>query len=124
MSQTRQLTDLQERWLAALESGEYAQTQGQLFRGGAYCPLGVACVVMGDPQPYGHALIPEQVNELGLRGVDGDFYEPWYVQIDNTLRRDATEHEVQSITELNDMYGWGFEDIAEWIRANPSEVFA
>ena len=76
------------------------------------------------PNEDGHALIPEQVNELGLRGVDGDFYEPWYVQIDNTLRRDATEHEVQSITELNDMYGWGFEDIAEWIRANPSEVFA
>jgi hypothetical protein len=36
------------RWLAALESGEYEQTDGHLRHGDRFCCLGVACDVFDD----------------------------------------------------------------------------
>lgn len=39
------LREAQERWLTALESGDYEQTTRRLRRWDAYCCLGVACDV-------------------------------------------------------------------------------
>jgi hypothetical protein len=39
------LTEIQEKWLKALESGEYKQCTEALFDGTGYCCLGVADVV-------------------------------------------------------------------------------
>lgn len=36
-----------EKWIQALESGEYQQTRGVLHDGVGYCCLGVACKVLG-----------------------------------------------------------------------------
>ena len=37
----------QEKWLTALESGEYKQCIRALFDGVGFCSLGVACVAIG-----------------------------------------------------------------------------
>ena len=37
----------QEKWLTALESGEYKQCTRALFDGVGFCSLGVACVALG-----------------------------------------------------------------------------
>lgn len=39
------MTELQLKWIEALESGEYKQGKGQLRDGDQYCCLGVACDV-------------------------------------------------------------------------------
>lgn len=39
--------ELKQRWVAALRSGEYAQTDGRLNGDGRFCCLGVLCKVMG-----------------------------------------------------------------------------
>lgn len=50
-------TDLRDRWIAALESGEYQQADGRLRRaslhgdGDAYCCLGVLCNLL-DPNAW------------------------------------------------------------------------
>ena len=37
------LTEAQEKWAVALESGDYQQTDGLLRKGDGYCCLGVGC---------------------------------------------------------------------------------
>ena len=43
MSYYKLKPEFKEAWLAALRSGEYQQTRGQLRRDNAFCCLGVAC---------------------------------------------------------------------------------
>jgi len=137
MSQTkRQLTDIQEKWLLALESGDYRQGQGYLrTKDDEYCCLGVACEVVGldwEPSQNGEVLVTDGVaalapksvvNDLGLRDNYGGFYKPLCLQSDGELGRDVSELSVRSLVDLNDDLGWDFETIATWIRENPSEVF-
>jgi hypothetical protein len=39
--------ELKAKWVAALRSGSYKQTHGQLVKHDAYCCLGVWCVING-----------------------------------------------------------------------------
>ena len=41
------LTEAQEEWLVALESGEYKQGRGRLRDDNGFCCLGVACDLSG-----------------------------------------------------------------------------
>ena len=41
------LTEAQERWVTALESGDYKQTRGRLRDDNGFCCIGVACDVLG-----------------------------------------------------------------------------
>jgi hypothetical protein len=117
------LTDIQEKWLTALESGEYQQTKHALHRPekNEYCCLGVACkLVLGDPNDttsmgtnsiwlgnVGKAPCPV-VDALGLYGSCGE--------IENDSQYDY------SLAEMNDD-GKSFKEIAAYIRANPENVF-
>ena len=40
-------TEIADKWIAALLSGEYKQTTGKLYDGKGYCCLGVLCKVLG-----------------------------------------------------------------------------
>ena len=40
---SRPREEVVKRWVAALRSGEYKQTQGQLWSGDGFCCLGVLC---------------------------------------------------------------------------------
>ena len=89
-----------KKWIKALESGRYKQTQENLELDGCYCCLGVLCKTMRiDPQTaksdFDHELLSESVLEkVGLR-----------------------EEEQSRLACMNDE-GKSFREIAAYIRAN------
>lgn len=117
------LTELQEKWLTALESGHYKQGKGSLRKNDAYCCLGVACEVCGivptkiDTHYYSYDLeqleLPQKAkNLLNIRHTEGCFTKAIVVN-GRTWKR---------LTNMNDN-NMSFKDIAATIRANPEKVF-
>lgn len=133
---TYQFTELQEKWLKALESGDYSQCKDKLHDGGGYCCLGVACVVAGivpvlvgetvDDEGYvdeearyvfdgeGEAAPDSLVERLMLRSPVGTLQEGATIRIG--------EHAFDRLVYANDN-GGTFAEIAAFIRANPEKVF-
>jgi len=124
------LTDNQEKWLQALESGDYGQTERTLWRKNLngkkeYCCLGVAGELFSPNSRYMKAheedksvsskgVAPQKViSSLKLRdnigGMVGEFVTDSGI---NTT----------TLTEMNDS-GCSFKEIANFIRANPEKVF-
>jgi hypothetical protein len=85
--------DFRRRWANALRSGEYKQTQGSLHNNGAFCCLGVACVVAG--------AAPDILFDL-----DEKF------QIDTGI----SIHDAGDFVDLNDGAGLTFSQIADEIE--------
>lgn len=91
-----------ERWVAALRSGDYLQTQGQLVSriGGTkrYCCMGVLAEVTGAfetlPSLEFLATLPSEVRE----------------------RHGMSQHEQQRLIELNDAWMVSFAGIADVIE--------
>lgn len=104
--------DFKTKWVAALRSGEYKQTDGKLYRSGfertslktGYCCLGVACIVAGYPKEElaGLSIIPQRFYKVPamLCGGVGERYA------------------VQALTNLNDMKNYSFNQIADYIEQN------
>jgi hypothetical protein len=93
-----------EKWIAALRSGKYKQTSGELERRGKYCCLGVLCDVV-DPSGW----------HCGNYRYDG---EELQCSLPTKLRLGVgiqTRQETQLI-ELNDDKGESFVEIADWIE--------
>jgi hypothetical protein len=135
------LTPNQEKWLKALESGEFNQTTGQLENlhpKPAHCCLGVACVLAEkdgakverytdhygpdyDKRIIGGSLIDHEdvMNWLGLRSPAGLQF------VDGVLvgkSQSAIEKGYESLTYMND-HGKTFKEIAAIIRAHPERFF-
>lgn len=124
-----QFTEIQERWLAALESGEYRQVKHLLVENGAYCCLGVGCVIAGakhveaddecgegfllSGRVHGEDLDRDIAMKLGLRGTTGQFLHEDF----------SVSPKAEGLTCLNDKCGMTFQQIAAYIRANPENVF-
>lgn len=125
------LTPNQEKWLKALESGEFKQTTKVLENTGVaghlgFCCLGVACVVAereGVPVER-HMSLSEKV----LKGVDltaQPLVRQWlglntHNGFPTTLRiLDANK---LCLVNLNDN-GKSFKEIAQIVRANPEHYF-
>lgn len=106
----------QEKWLKALESGDFKQMQQCLMAGNSYCCLGVGCVVMG--------LVPQ------CDGGDWSF----------AGEREAAPDEFVEFVGLHNKYGYSkgkvfsglvslndngttFPEIAAIIRRDPSVYF-
>ena len=118
-------TELQEKWLQALESGKYEQTQCELCLNGKYCCLGVATHVFDpdhqalkdngwypNPDHGVDKTAPKDVVEaLKLNSKAGNFSD------DNALGG------YESLVDLNDDGDLTFKQIAEFIRDNPELVF-
>lgn len=104
------MNDNAKRWVAALRSGEYDQTTGRLERDGAYCCLGVACLVTEyEATPWqGRISLPSTVaEELGLSSMSGHYLlngEQSYLSNDNDN-------------------GMTFEQIADLIESEPEGLF-
>jgi hypothetical protein len=118
-----ELTELQEKWLKALESGEYKQGQFALYRNGSYCCLGVACAVAGAQfDERGNAdgenawLSPRLVGVFGLRSHHGAAHRSFSLGAAPRLMS------VRSLMEANDKEV-PFAEIAAAIRANPENFF-
>ena len=125
----------QKRWFTALRSRKYKQGKSNLCALDSagtlrYCCLGVASEEFKDElgivklkapeNTYtyydGHTTFPPEslVEALRLRDNGGGFR--YSVQ---------SEHgnEVDSLVAANDVYGWTFEQIADFAEQNPESVF-
>ena len=108
------MTELQEQWLKALESGEFKQTDATLQEvddegNDRYCCLGVACRiagVKGKLEGGSLAKYPEVMDVFGFYNDLGG----------------ARAYINMSLATLNDE-GKTFKQIAEIVRANPEHYF-
>lgn len=128
-----QFNEFQEKWLQALESGEYRQGKYNLAirakESVEYCCLGVACEIAnkypdfpkvepsisetrikfaGEP----HLLPGRLLMPLGLRSTAGQFIKTAVYQ----------GNQYVSLTDMNDR-GLTHKEIAVYIRKNPDNVF-
>ena len=89
-----------KKWIKALESGRYKQTQENLELDGRYCCLGVLCKTMRiDPRIVKSSFDFELLSESFLEKVG------------------LTEEEQSKLAGMNDN-GKSFREIAAYIRAN------
>lgn len=138
----------QEKWLQALESGEYKQGRALLYKVDQdddkyFCCLGVACEIFKNDvgleinkQVFDNKIYhgysyksnldsmftiipPTKVTDvLGLRGIQGECFN-----------EDGSENILKTLTVLNDGFPargtkqYSFKEIAEIIRKNPSAYF-
>lgn len=124
-----------KKWIEALESGKYKQTKSCLrdFKDG-YCCLGVACDINPDIERrkiegstyyyyngdnydnectsknnWQHNMLPIQAADaLGI-SIDGRFNNPEML-------------DTQYLWQLNDVLGWDFKKIAQFIRDNEASL--
>lgn len=112
---TYQLSELQEKWLTALESGKYKQ--GRAFLGSpdtGLCCLGVLCVVAERDFDDGAFFPPHAVAEAArLRTRSGDSARSFMVN----------EFQCNGLPDANDNANATFPEIAAAIRANPENFF-
>jgi len=132
-----QLTDNQEAWLTALESGDYEQTTGNLNDQDGFCCLGVACDIANEVgewigsgsvrgfRPYDNAGLTDPVNHSGL----GVRMQKW-LGVYGALGQFKDDEEYEgprargnSLTDLNDFGGMSFKEIATFVRENLTSVF-
>ena len=92
---------LKAKWVEALRSGEYGQTDGQLQRGRSYCCLGVLCVI-ADIAINATGVCPV------IDGAETDSYQPIWDRL-------GSRH--QELVQMNDS-GSTFAEIADFIEAN------
>lgn len=123
-----ELGPMQKQWIAALRSGKYEQGFRRLrTRDNKYCCLGVACEILGleakldfdvyrfiDEETSSNSVIPGMTfSRLGLRSKEGHLKEPL----------DDGRGYCSCLYDLNDTAKLSFEQIADYIEANPENVF-
>lgn len=93
-----------EEWAQALESGEYAQAQGELCDGEAYCCLGVLAKMRGELDANGNFKRPRQRHD-GL--LVNEYADRWYYLNEG----------VQTVLTRENDNGATFNKIAKIIRS-------
>jgi len=134
-----------EKWLTALRSGEFAQTDGRLMdvESDSYCCLGVACEVMNAPKDQletGKDLYGNQffdwfgIYPMGMKSEPRVLVtRETYIENTPEVFRDlpwfdsyigATEEGAFiAVTSLNDICGWNFDQIADALEATYMSAF-
>lgn len=102
----------QKEWLKKLRSGRLRQGQYNLRNNGAYCCLGVGALACGVRHDNAE-LNTLQVLDSGLEDVRKKL----------RLRDEDGIYDGGSLTGQNDQQGRTFEQIADFIEANPELVF-
>ena len=105
----------QERWLAALESGNYRKGIGKLNKNGRFCCLGVACELFA---------CTKDETKLGYTYDGKSDIAPGTV-IEALSLRDSigSGSETTPLVSLNDKLKLSFEHIASKVRSNPEAYF-
>lgn len=106
---------LRRKWVKALRSGKYKQTQSKLFDGKGYCCLGVLCKVAG---------VKPVKNKL-------DFFEfmkqedclPATIRKQIGLNTDYGQYNVYESLATDNDNGLTFKQIADIIESQPEGLF-
>lgn len=129
--------ELKNKWLAALRSGQYTQTQGMLKScESGFCCLGVLADIMEDAKWSPETTYPGQ-NSIDCKfSINGDTIEsdedlPWNVAVQLGLDKKVMavdpifpedgefETDLMSyLMSLNDTHKWDFNKIADYIEEN------
>ncbi len=115
------LTESQEKWLTALESGQYEQGSRYLCRNNKYCCLGVACEI------FNISFEAEKIDDDIIKDYNGQqcASPPDIVDIlnlyDNLGSKNGID-DIDGLARLNDRT-YAFKEIAAIIRENPSDYF-
>ena len=100
---------LKRKWVKALRSGEYCQTEGSLIDEKGYCCLGVLCDVMGIAQDEDENFVDEDgraLTSLGSAHDDGE-------GLSGLVMKGGR----WELAKMND-HGATFDEIADWIEEN------
>ncbi len=118
------MNDNAKKWVEALRSGEFSQTQNTLRDQNVYCCLGV-----GAELAVREGIIPPStVDEIGVHCYDGDrgiltsTVWSWLGLLSPTGRYDSEEEDPTQLSQLNDL-GASFETIADLIESEPEGLF-
>lgn len=108
--------DIAKKWIKALTSGKYKQTQGRLRNNDSFCCLGVLCNLHAQEHPE---IAKKQTNPnvyLGQQCVLPDSVRQWAdMDSDNGLIYKTKS--LGCLSEMNDQ-GKGFKEIAKIIENN------
>jgi len=121
--------DIKTKWVAALRSGEYEQTEGVLRNGNGYCCLGVLCDIYSKETGV-EWFVPNDYGDCTIHGHDGTL--PVEVRLWAAIPHDVgafvavsksydegektiVDHSL-SLTELNDSWSYNFHQIADVIE--------
>ena len=120
--------EIKDKWVAALESGDYKQTRGVLRRGDSYCCLGVLCDLYYNENPESQwnpvtpttrefakyeFIVPDE--SYHNTGVPPNPVYQWAGMLDEN--GDVPAGTENYLTNMNDD-GIPFPKIAEWIKEN------
>lgn len=112
---------IKRKWVKALRSGRYKQTQTMLKDDGGYCCLGVLCTVVGakwkqDPSDdYMHAILDGKlINEPGSEVLRPVFLR----KIGLTKTKQEVLTNLNDGNELKDIPEHNFKQIADYIEKN------
>lgn len=120
---------LQTKWLDALESGQFLQTDGELRAEDSdgkmrYCCLGVANEVCQLGENWNDPVLEDTFSELGLFDSNGSTRKG--VDLAGELHYKLTfsekNEQKRTLTQLNDN-GASFREIARILRAHPEDYF-
>lgn len=120
---TQELGPNQKRWIEALRSGEYRQTTRALCRDGAYCCLGVGCVLIGMKSRPDSIEIDDfdvEVRRFGSETQSAPKKVVSHLALRSNTGADLTGDEC--LAQLNDE-GKTFAEIADLIESNPANWF-
>ena len=121
-----------ENWLTALRSGEYIQTQSTLVlirETPEYCCLGVAGVICGlsNDELGGWGSLGELMTETCQEDFDSDEYVAYVnherekllsLGLPDELLHDSKGSLSGELIKLNDVSGYTFPQIADWVEEN------
>lgn len=96
-----------DKWVVALESGKYPQTQFALRYGKGYCCLGVLCDVV-DPSGW----------ETPIKYPEMYKYNGTFTDNNGVIDSRLTNAIVSTLVTMNDGGTHTFSEIAKWVREN------
>ncbi len=130
------LTELQEKWLAELESGKHEQAAGVLYNGRGYCCLGIACRFVLEIEPkesdgkffFNHLddiLSVLDYQKLNFYATNGEIHPSKREEFYRILVNEGfvgCSYPLQALAHYNDR-GATFKQLAAAIRKLPEAVF-
>ncbi len=107
--------DIKEKWVKALRSGKYKQTEGVLENNKGNCCLGVLCRALDFKEigrdKQGNVIFEENV-------FDNCSFPPSILSDKNLNQFGISADEQATLYQMNDSFGKSFSEIADYIEAN------